>query len=320
MRKSVKRAALIAATGAMLAGTAFSANAASIGNGQWCQEPTGWWYKLTEEGKPGEFVANTWYWIKDYDGVVRCYYFDEYGWLQTDKTIDGSTLDSNGRWVVGGKVQEAGESQEYATSVDFTALRQAEEAKQKTEAQAASSNTASNGTTAATGKSKTYKTPVAGKGDNPANATFTQGYTNSTVSGSTVTNSWANFSMTLAGAKIETSGDGTDVYIDSDTTSNIYITYYPIGKYGTATLDGFVKGFLADARGYKGGTQSSDITLGAYSFKQLTKTIATPEGNSYDHAYIRAIDGTDYVMVITVEKNGNSEDYLSALQTMAKVR
>ena len=320
MRKSVKRAALIAATGAMLAGTAFSANAASIGNGQWCQEPTGWWYKLTEEGKPGEFVANTWYWIKDYDGVVRCYYFDQNGWLQTDKTIDGSTLDSNGRWVVNGKVQEAGESQEYATSVDFTALRQAEEAKQKTEAQAASSNTASSGTTAATGKSKTYKTPVAGKGDNPANATFTQGYTNSTVSGSTVTNSWANFSMTLAGAKIETSGDGTDVYIDSDTTSNIYITYYPIGKYGTATLDGFVKGFLADARGYKGGTQSSDITLGAYSFKQLTKTIATPEGNSYDHAYIRVIDGTDYVMVITVEKNGNSEDYLSALQTMAKVR
>ncbi len=320
MRKSVKRAALIAATGAMLAGTAFSANAASIGNGQWCQEPTGWWYKLTEEGKPGEFVANTWYWIKDYDGVVRCYYFDQNGWLQTDKTIDGSTLDSNGRWVVGGKVQEAGESQDYATSVDFTALRQAEEAKQKAAAQTSSSNTASTGTTASTGKSKTYKTPVAGKGDNPANATFTQGYTNSTVSGSTVTNSWANFSMTLAGAKIETSGDGTDVYIDSDTTSNIYITYYPIGKYGTATLDGFVKGFLADARGYKGGTQSSDITLGAYSFKQLTKTIATPEGNSYDHAYIRVIDGTDYVMVITVEKNGNSEDYLSALQTMAKVR
>ncbi len=319
MRKSVKRAALIAATGAMLAGTAFSANAASIANGQWCQEPTGWWYKLTEEGKAGEFLANTWYWIKDYDGVVRCYYFDENGWLQTDKTIDGNIVDSNGRWIVGGTVQEGAADQNYATSVDFAVLRQAEEAKNNAAATTAAASSTS-ATTSTTGKSKVYKTKETGKGDNPANATFTQGYTNSSVNGSTVTNSWANFSMTLSGAKIETSGDGTDVYIDSDTTSNLFITYYPIGKYGTATLDGFVKGFLADARGYKGGTQSNDITLGAYSFKQLTKTIATPDGDSYDHAYIRAIDGTDYVMVITVEKNGNSEDYLSALQTIAKVR
>ena len=312
MKKSLKRAALIAATGAMLVGTAFTAEAASTENGQWCQESTGWWYKLTEDGKT--FLANTWYHIKDADGVVRYYYFDQNGWLMTNTTVEGYTLDENGRWTVNGEVQVAPETEHYATSIDFAK----QHASSTSSSSTSTTSTSSKGKTGVTNGGKAWVT--SGKGDNPANATFTQGYTSSTISGSTITNSWANFKMTLAGAKLATEGDGTDVYIDSDTTSNLYITYYPISKYGTATLDGFVSGYLADGRGYKGGTKSEDITLGAYTFKQLTKTVKTPYGDMHDHAYIRAIDGTDYVMVITVEQNGNDEDYLSALKTMTKVR
>ncbi len=290
MRKTLKRAALIAATGAMLTGTAFSASAAtSTGNGQWCQESNGWWYKLTEDGKT--FLANTWYWIKDTDGVVRCYYFDQNGWLQTGKTIDGSQVDENGRWMVDGKVQENPADKDYATSVDFAKLAQTQTAASAS----GSTTTASASTTSKTTTTKTTTTSnktgkkaykSSGNGDNPANAVFTQGYTNSSISGSSITNSWANFKMTLSGAKVDNSGDGTDVYIDSDTTSNFYITFYPISKYGTATLDGFVKGFLSDARGYKGGSQSNDITLGAFSFKQLTKTVATPEERQLRGLYL----------------------------------
>lgn len=305
MRKSLKRAALIAATGAMLIGSAFSAQAASVYNGQWCHEPNGgWWYKLTEDGKT--FLANTWYWIKDTDGVVRCYYFDHNGWLQTGKTIDGEAVDANGRWVKNGKVQEADASKDYATSIDFAKLHK----------------TTGNTGVKKNGAKKTYKS--SGKGDNPKNAAAAQGYTNSTVSGSTITNSWANFQMTLSGAtpKVDTTGSGTDIYTDTDSSSDLFITYYPIDKYaaGNTGVDAFVQGFLADARGYKGGSKAADIQLGAYTFKQLTKTVNTPEGKQYDNAYIRAVDGTNYVMVITVEKNGNSQDYLSSLKTMIKVR
>ena len=310
MKKSLKKAALIAATGAMLVGTAFTAKAE---NGQWCQEPTGWWYKLTEDG--GVFLANTWYHIKDEDGVIRYYYFDQNGWLKTNTSINGDNVDENGRWVVNGQVQTAPETEGYATSIDFAKLHNT-----------STSASTTTGTTSTTNKDKTGVTnngkawKVTSNGDNPANATFTQSYGSSTISGSTVTNDWANFRMTLAGAQLATEGDGTDVYINSDTSSSIYITYYPVGKYGTATLDGFVSGFLADARGYKGGVKSDDIALGAFTFKQLTKTTKTPYGDVYDHAYIRTIDGTGYVMVITVEENGNSEDFLSALNTMTKIR
>jgi hypothetical protein len=276
MKKSLKKAALIAVTGAMLAGTAFTAEAASTENGQWCQEPTGWWYKLTEDGKT--FLANTWYHIKDADGVVRYYYFDHDGWLMTNTTVDGYTIDENGRWTVNGQVQTAPESESYATSIDF--------AKQH----AASSNTTTT-TTTTTASSSKGKSGVTNNGkawhvSSPGTIEATQDYGSSTISGSTITNSWANFKMTLAGATLATEGDGTDVYIDSDTTSNFNISYYPISKYGTATLDGFISGYLADARGYKGGTKSADITLGAYTFKQLTKTMKTPYGNMDDHAYI----------------------------------
>ena len=321
MKKNLKRAALIAATGAMLIGTAFSAQAASKENGQWCQEADGWWYKLTEDG--GKFLADTWYHIKDSDGVVRYYYFDQNGWLKTNATVDGYTLDENGRWVVNGQIQTAPESEDYATSVDFAQLKKAA-ASTNNNATTTTTTTTTTAAAAAKGKStvtnngKAWKT--SGNGDSPSKATFTQGYGSSSINGSTITNDWANFQITLAGAKVAGEGDGTDIYIDSDTTSNIYFTFYPISKYGTASLDGFVSGFLADARGYKGGTKSDDIALGAYTFKQLTKTVKTPYGDLHDHAYIRAVDGTDYVLVITVEQNGNSEDYLSALKTMTKVR
>ncbi len=241
MKKSLKRAALIAATGAMLVGTAFTAEAASKENGQWCQESTGWWYKLTEDGKT--FLANTWYHIKDADGVVRYYYFDQNGWLMTNTSVDGYTIDENGRWTVNGQVQTAPETEDYATSIDF--------AKQHAASTSSSSSTSTSTTTTSSSKtgsktsSKTGGVTNGGKGyhvTSPGNVTATQEYGSSTISGSTITNSWANFKMTLSGAKIGTDGDGTDVYIDSDTTSNLYITYYPIGKYGTASLDGFISG------------------------------------------------------------------------------
>lgn len=319
MKKSLKRAALIAATGAMLVGTAFSAHAASLYNGQWCQESNGgWWYKLNADGST--FLANTWYWIKDQDGVTRCYYFDHDGWLQTGKSIDGNTVDANGRWVVNGKVQEADASKDYATSIDFAKLTASNES--KTAASSNKTSTSSKTTTATAAKKKVYKS--SGAGDNPSKGTFTQAYQNSTISGSTVTNSWANFKMTIQGAvpKTDNTGSGTDFYIDSDDKSNLIVSYYPLDKYsaGNTSLDAFVNSYLADARGYKGGTKANDITLGAYSFKQLTKAVNTPEGTSYDHAYIKQVDGTNYAMVITVEKNGNSQDYLSSLNTIAKVK
>lgn len=328
MKKSLKKAALAAVTGAMLVGTAFSAQAAtSLYNGQWCQEADGgWWYKLTEDGKT--FLANTWYWIKDTDGVVRCYYFDQNGWLKTNTTIDGNAVDENGRWTVNGSVQ-LDSSKDYATSVDFAKLNASGSSSSTGSSSSSStgSSSSSSSTSSSTGKtstnsSKPYK--GSGRGDNPANATFTQEYQNSSISGHTVTNSWANFKMTISEAtpKTDDTGSGTDFYVDSDSVSNLIVSYYRLDKYssGNTSLDSFVNSFLADARGFKGGSKGSDITLGAYTFKQLTKSVATPAGTEYNSAYIRAVDGTDYAMVITVEKNGNSQDYLSSLKTMTKVR
>ncbi len=316
MKKSLKKAALIAAAGAMLIGSALPAQAASLYDGQWCVEDNGYWFKLNEKGDT--FLANTWYWIKDSDGVIKCYYFDQKGWLATNQTIGEYTVNDQGQWVVDGVIQTRTEAEgDYATHTDLSA-KAAAEAAATTVTPAATTATA-----ASTKKgSKYYKS--SGAGDNPANATFTQAYENSSIAGSTVTNNWANFRMTFSGATpiSETSGSGTDFYIDEDGISNIYVSYFPLDKYsaGNTSLDSFVNSYLGDARGFKGASRAGDVTLGAYNFVQLTKTMTTPDSTYTDHTYIRQVEGTNYAMVISVEQNGNSENFLSALNTMQRVR
>lgn len=51
-----------------------------------------------------------WIWIPDANGVSRCYYFNPNsdgtrGKLLKDTTIDGSTVNADGAWVVNGVVQ-----------------------------------------------------------------------------------------------------------------------------------------------------------------------------------------------------------------------
>ncbi|MDO4962279.1 MAG: hypothetical protein Q4E57_10605 [Eubacteriales bacterium] len=327
MRKSFRKAALIAATGAMLAGTAISAQAASLYNGQWCVENNGYWFKLTEDGSV--FLANTWYWIKDSDGAIRCYYFDQNGWLATNQTISGNTVNEQGQWVVNGVVQTKTEAEtDYATHSDLSTAKPAAAAATTTTtttttaaASGAAPATAQASGTAKTSTKKAYKS--SGAGDNPANGTFTQAYESSRISGSTVSNNWANFTMTfsVSGVKSDDSGSGTDFYIDNEDAAGLYVSYFPLDKYtaGNTSLDSFVSSYLNDARGYKGGSNAGTTSLGAYTFRQLTKTQATPEGNYTDHCYIRQVDGTNYAMVISVEQNGTSENYLSSLNTMAKL-
>ncbi len=312
MKKSLKKAALIAAAGAMLIGSALPAQAASLYDGQWCVEDNGYWFKLNPEGSV--FLANTWYWIKDSDGVIRCYYFDQNGWLVTNQTVGEYTLNDQGQWVVDGVVQTKSDAEtDFAT---HTVL----EAKTTTTAAAA----APTATATTTGKKsgKYYKS--SGAGDNPANATFTQAYENSSIAGGTVTNNWANFTMTFSGVNpiSENSGSGTDFYVDEDGVSNIYVSYFPIDKYaaGNTDLNSFVNGYLGDARGFRGGSRAGDTTFGPYSFVTLTKNMTTPDSTYTDHTYIRQVEGTNYAMVISVEQNGNSEDFVSSLNTMAKVR
>lgn len=314
MKKSLKKAVLYITTGAMLIGGAFSAKAASRYDGQWCVENNGYWFKLTEDGST--FLANTWYWIKDSDGVIRCYYFDQNGWLVTNQTVGEYTLNEQGQWVVDGKVQTKSDAEtEYATHTDLSAGKTAAASSSSAPAAAASSKTKA---------SSKNVVKATSNGDSPANATFTQEYENSAISGGTVSNNWANFKMSF-GSTVPTSdksGTGTDFFIDAENDSCLYVSYFKLDKYaaGNTNIDGFITGFLADPRGFKGGVKASDVTFGDYSFKQLTKAKATPYGNVFDQAYIRQVEGTNYAMVIVVEKNGFDEDYSSALNTMKRIR
>jgi len=324
MKRSMKKAALIAATGALLVGTAFTARAELKENGQWCVEDQngsqGYWFKLTEDGKV--FLDNTWYYIKDSDGVIRCYHFGQNGWLDRSTVIDGSEVNDQGQYVENGVVKTYGENEvQYAAHTDLSAAKAVETQAAATTAASTAAPTATTQAKATTTgkKAKAYKS--SGKGDNPASATFTQAYENSSIAGSTVTNNWANFTMNLGGPvpKSDDSGSGTDFYIDTEDTAGLSVSYMSIEPYGS--LDAFVNNYLASARGLRGGSRSGDVQLGAYSFKQLTRAHSTPENTTYyDYAYIRQVEGTNYAQVILVEQNGFSENYLGALNTIARVR
>ena len=71
--------------------------------GTWQSDTKGWWYQNDD----GSYVANDWRWIDgNQDGIAECYYFDSAGWLLTSGiTPDGYSVNENGAWVTGGKVE-----------------------------------------------------------------------------------------------------------------------------------------------------------------------------------------------------------------------
>ena len=105
MKKALAAVALSAALAASFSMTALAA--ANIG---WQQSNDGrWWYCLNSNA--GEWYrAQTgqilWAWIDgNNDGISECYAFDDGGWLQTNKVIEGYQVNDKGQWVVNGVVQ-----------------------------------------------------------------------------------------------------------------------------------------------------------------------------------------------------------------------
>lgn len=70
--------------------------------GEWKQDSKGWWW----DNGDGTYYKEEWAWIDgDGDGVAECYYFDQNGYLLTDTvTPDGSEVNENGAWILGGEV------------------------------------------------------------------------------------------------------------------------------------------------------------------------------------------------------------------------
>lgn len=70
--------------------------------GEWKQDSRGYWW----DNGDGTFPKDEWVWIDgDGDGVAECYYFDKSGYLLTDTvTPDGSEVNEDGAWILGGEV------------------------------------------------------------------------------------------------------------------------------------------------------------------------------------------------------------------------
>ena len=70
--------------------------------GEWKSDEVGQWYQNDD----GSYPVNTWQWIDgNGDGVAESYYFDENGYLLTNVTKDGYTVNVDGAWMVNGVVQ-----------------------------------------------------------------------------------------------------------------------------------------------------------------------------------------------------------------------
>ena len=339
MKMNMKKMAVIALAGALAAGSAFSAAAASIEQGQWStgtgEHANDWWFKLTADGS--KFLANTWYWIKDTDGVIRCYYFDQNGYMVKDMVMSDGAVDADGHYIENGVVVTADESKDYATAtvLDVQAAAAVETPAAvgvyKVGSGATGSPEAASSSSAMTIKGARgnaagggYKNPVkaSGQGDSPVNAQFALDYESASVSGTTVTNNWANYAMNLGHTvQTENTGSGTDWFIEDDNAVLIN-SYIALDKYtaGNTNLESFIASYLADARGFKGGSRDGSINLGAYSFARLTKVVKTPYGDQYDHAYIRQIEGTNFAQILVTETNGDNQDFMSVLQTITRVR
>lgn len=319
MRRSKKMMVAVLAS-AMVIGGALTGYAENLGNGQWStgagENANKYWFNLAPDGS--SFIANTWHWVKDADGVIRCYYFDQNGWALTNTTIDGAQLDANGSWVENGKTVTGDESKKYYTqSASFGAAAQPQQSQQTAPAVSAQ--------TQPTGNKNAVK--GSGKGDAPAAATADAlPYTLSSISGNDVTNDWANFKISFSsiGKSIQAgNADNRQDFSISDDVSELTARFLPLDQYqaGNQDLNAFINAYIADAReGMKGAKVVADIQLGAYSFKQVEKSVPNPTIKMADHTYFRIVDGTNYVQVLSVKQNGESQDFLSALKTIQKVR
>lgn len=325
MKKNSKKLAMIVLAGALAVGGAFTGYAANLGSGQWCTgtgaEANKFWFAVEPSGK--KFIANTWHWVKDSDGKIYCYYFDQNGWVVTNTTVDGEQVDANGRWVKNGKPVTAANDAEknfYTHSSTFLAGAQSQ--------QSASSSKPQTSTPAANASGKKGVVKGSGKGDNPSGAQADAlNYAISNVSGNEISNDWANFKMSMSsvGAKIEvgTAETGMDFYVNDG--AELTARFIPLDKYkaGNTDLNAFIASFIADAKeGMKGAAVGADVQLGAYTFKQasLKEPNPTPSVKLMNNAYFRVVDGTNYAQVITVEHNGEAQDFLTALNTIQKVR
>ena len=74
--------------------------------GEWKSDNNGWWYQNDD----GSYPKNTWQWIDgNKDGISESYYFNENGYLLTNTTKDGYTVNGDGAWTVNGVVQTQGQ-------------------------------------------------------------------------------------------------------------------------------------------------------------------------------------------------------------------
>lgn len=162
---------------------------------------------------------------------------------------------------------------------------------------------------------------VTKNGDYPGFATFTQGYGSSTLSGNTVANSWSGFSITLPGTPtVETSGDGTDWYYDSEGIGSIRCSYFPLSQFGSGDITSFINGIVANgSRQFMGGAlvSATPVTLGSLSFYQLSRADACPWGTYYDYCYVREVPGKGYVQVLVIDNDTTGDTLNNVVSTIA---
>lgn len=112
-RKGLVTAGLVAGLSVLSSMTAFAGQWIYGNDGEWTyldfgwkQDSTGWWY----QNEDGSYPISTWKWIDEDgnnngDGELASYYFDANGYLVTNTTIDGYTVNADGAWTVDGVVQ-----------------------------------------------------------------------------------------------------------------------------------------------------------------------------------------------------------------------
>ncbi|MDO4266437.1 MAG: hypothetical protein Q4C63_08280 [Eubacteriales bacterium] len=339
-----KKAAMLALTGALTVGGAFAAFADNQGTGQWCngaeghaadttwqnadgQTVSSWWFAVSPDGKNS--LANTWHWIKGSDGSMYCYYFDKDGWLVVDGTVDGSSVDGAGRYVTGGQPEAGDESKTYYTaSVSFLASAGGSSNNQSSGTQ---TQTTTEGNKTVTGNN-TSETKVNSKGETPDAAQVE--FKVSDVSGTsskTVTNDWANFTMTLSGFSSVESGDGNSYmdFLAYNDTGEISVQYYPLDFFtaGNTSFDAFVTSYMGSKKPgalesdgtFKSAALAGDKEFGGYTWKQINRTYGIPIKKTADYAtYLRQVEGTNYVMELYTKNDPNS--FSSILGSMQKVR
>lgn len=93
-RKGLVTAGLVAGLSVLSSMSAFA--------GEWKQDSNGWWWQNDD----GSYPVSTWQWLDgNKDGLSESYYFNEAGYLVTNTTIDGYTVNADGAWTINGTVQ-----------------------------------------------------------------------------------------------------------------------------------------------------------------------------------------------------------------------